>query len=40
MNRKYELKDLATGKTALLDAHSGTIGPDVLNIAHLSFFLL
>ena len=36
MNRKYELKDLATGKTALLDAHSGTIGPDVLNIAHLT----
>ena len=36
MNRKYELKDLATGKTALLDAVSGTIGPDVLNIAHLT----
>ena len=36
MNRKYELKDLATGRTALLDAVSGTIGPDVLNIAHLT----
>ena len=36
MNRKYELKDLATGKTALLDAVSGTIGPDVLDIAHLT----
>jgi citrate synthase len=34
--RKYELKDLATGRTALLDAVSGTIGPDVLNIAHLT----
>jgi citrate synthase len=34
--RKYELKDLATGRTALLDAVSGTIGPDVLNIARLT----
>ncbi|MGD0492729.1 MAG: citrate/2-methylcitrate synthase, partial [Steroidobacteraceae bacterium] len=34
--RKYELKDLTTGRTALLDAVSGTIGPDVLNIAHLT----
>src|ERR1700689_185776 len=34
--RKYELKDLATGRTALLDAVSGTIGPDVLNIAQLT----
>src|ERR1700735_1526810 len=36
MSKKYELKDLATGKTALLDAVSGTIGPDVLSIAHLT----
>jgi citrate synthase len=36
MSRKYELKDLATGKTAVLDAVPGTIGPDVLNIAHLT----
>jgi citrate synthase len=36
MSGKYELKDLATGKTALLDAVSGTIGPDVLSIAHLT----
>jgi citrate synthase len=36
MSRQYELKDLATGKTALLDAVSGTIGPDVLSIAHLT----
>jgi citrate synthase len=35
MSGKYELKNLTTGKTALLDAVSGTIGPDVLNIAHL-----
>jgi citrate synthase len=36
MFRKYELKDLTTGKTAVLDAVPGTIGPDVLNIAHLT----
>jgi citrate synthase len=36
MSRKYELKDLATGRTALLDAVSGTIGPDVLDIARLT----
>jgi citrate synthase len=36
MSGKYELKDLTTGRTALLDAVSGTIGPDVLNIAHLT----
>jgi citrate synthase len=32
----YELKDLATGRTASLDAMSGTIGPDVLDIAQLT----
>ena len=36
MSGKYELKDLTTGKTASLDAVSGTIGPDVLNISHLT----
>src|ERR1700734_3549891 len=36
MSRQYELKDLTTGKTALLEAVSGTIGPDVLNITHLT----
>jgi citrate synthase len=36
MSGKYELKDLSTGKTALLDAVSGTIGPDVLDIGHLT----
>jgi citrate synthase len=36
MSGKYELKNLTTGKTASLDAVSGTIGPDVLNIAHLT----
>jgi citrate synthase len=36
MLRKYELKDLTTGKTAVLDAVPGTIGPDVLNISHLT----
>ena len=34
--RQYELKDLTTGKTALLEAVPGTIGPEVLNIAHLT----
>jgi citrate synthase len=36
MFRKYELKDLTTGRTAVLDVVPGTIGPDVLNIAHLT----
>src|SRR6204780_4228855 len=36
MSTKYELKNLATGKTSLLDAISGTIGPDVLNISSLT----
>jgi len=33
---KYELKNLATGKTSELNAISGTIGPDVLNISNLT----
>src|SRR3984893_18525557 len=36
MSKKYELKNLATGKSAQLDAMSGTIGPDVLNISNLT----
>src|ERR1700738_4039204 len=36
MSTKYELKNLNTGKTSQLDAISGTIGPDVLNIANLN----
>jgi len=36
MSTKYELKNLNTGKTSLLDAISGTIGPDVLNISNLT----
>ncbi|MGO8855119.1 MAG: citrate synthase [Steroidobacteraceae bacterium] len=36
MSGKYELKNLTTGKTASLDTVSGTIGPDVLNISHLT----
>jgi citrate synthase len=36
MSTKYELKNLATGKTSLLDAISGTIGPDVINISTLT----
>jgi citrate synthase len=36
MSTKFELKNLATGKTSLLDVLSGTIGPDVLNIANLN----
>src|SRR6202021_3722186 len=35
MSKKYELKNLATGKTSELDALSGTIGPDALDISHL-----
>src|SRR5471030_1331964 len=36
MSTKYELKNLATGKTSQLDAISGTIGPDVLDISNLT----
>jgi len=36
MSTKYELKNLATGKSIELDSISGTIGPDVLNISHLT----
>jgi citrate synthase len=35
MSKKYELKNLATGKISELDALSGTIGPDALDISHL-----
>jgi citrate synthase len=35
MSTKYELKNLTTGKTSQLDAISGTIGPNVLNISNL-----
>jgi citrate synthase len=36
MSTKYELKNLATGKSTQLDALSGTIGPDVINISNLT----
>src|SRR5271163_456496 len=36
MSTKYELKNLATGKTSQMDVISGTIGPDVLNISNLT----
>ena len=36
MSTKYELKNLTTGKTSQLNAISGTIGPDVLDISHLT----
>ncbi len=35
MNTKYEVKNGLTGKSTQLEAMSGTIGPDVLNIAPL-----
>src|SRR5271167_3934991 len=35
MSKKYQLKNLATGKTSELVALSGTIGPDALDISHL-----
>ncbi len=35
MNTKYEIKNGLTGKSTQLEAMSGTIGPDVLNIAPL-----
>jgi citrate synthase len=36
MSTKFELKNLATGKSAQLDVLTGTIGPDVLNISNLT----
>jgi citrate synthase len=36
MSKKFELKNLDTGKTSQLDVLSGTIGPDVLNISSLT----
>jgi citrate synthase len=36
MSTKFELKNLASGKTSQMEAISGTIGPDVLNIASLT----
>ncbi len=35
VSMKYELKNLATGKVAELNALSGTLGPDALDISHL-----
>jgi citrate synthase len=35
MSTKYELKNLATGKTSALKAVSGTIGPEALDISNL-----
>src|SRR6201985_3292243 len=36
MSTKYELKNLSNGKTSQLNAISGTIGPDVINISNLT----
>jgi citrate synthase len=36
MSTKYELKNLATGKTSQLTAISGTIGPEALDISNLT----
>src|SRR5271154_1778427 len=35
MSTKYQLKNLATGKSAELNALSGTMGPDVIDISNL-----
>ncbi len=35
MSTKYELKNLATGKTSLMNAITGTIGPEALDISSL-----
>jgi citrate synthase len=36
MGTKYELKNLSSGKTAELNALAGTIGPECLDISHLT----
>ena len=33
--KKFELTDLSTGKKSVAEIKSGTLGSDVLNIAHL-----
>lgn len=35
MTTKYELKNLSSGKTSQMEARSGTIGPDVIDISNL-----
>ena len=35
MTTKYELKNLSSGKTSSMEARSGTIGPDVIDISNL-----
>lgn len=34
--KKFELTNLATGKKSTAEIKSGTLGPDVLNIANLT----
>src|SRR5260221_2551413 len=36
MSTKYELKNLATGKTSAMNAITGTIGPEALDISSLT----
>src|ERR1700737_1095644 len=36
MSTKYELKNLATGKTSLMNAIPGSIGPEALDISNLT----
>src|ERR1700723_4094024 len=36
MGPKYELKNLSSGKTAPLNALAGTIGPECLDISHIT----
>jgi len=35
-DKKYELTNLSSGKKSILEARSGTLGPDVLNIANVN----
>ena len=32
-DKKFELKDLSSGKTSQLPVRSGTIGPDIIDVA-------
>src|SRR3979411_30747 len=36
MSTKYELKNIATGKSSLMTASSGPIGPEALDISNLT----
>ena len=37
-DKKFELTDLSSGKKSLLPVHTGSIGPDVIDVAAINNF--